>query len=357
MKAVVKNSSKPFDISIKEVNEDKVNSGDVRIKVAAVGICGSDIHMYAGHSGYDWIRYPLVFGHEVSGTVEEVGENANSELIGKRVIVNPYLPCGECEFCLRGEENRCDGGQFFEQKLPPKSLQYGFRKNGGMSEFLVVPEKNVIPIDDSVSNEVGAILEAIAVGETAVEKIDDIDSKAIVVFGPGPIGLGIVSILVGLSAKKIVVAGVPGDEQRLDKAKELGAHEVIVLGEDGVKGLLNLTPNGYDAMIDSSGHDSVPKIGIKVLKKGGQMVLVGISTNKVALPMDQIVRGEILISGSYGITGDSLKKTVKYASNPAFPFEKLISKKVHFENVKEGFQNSINRAPGKTVVSFTELTW
>lgn len=352
MKAVVKNSAEAFDISIKDIDEEAVGNNDVRIKVSAVGICGSDLHMYAGHSGYDWINYPLVFGHEVTGTIVEVGADADQTLIGKRVIINPYIPCGTCEFCLRGEENRCDAGEFFVDKLPPKSLQYGFRKNGGMSEYIVVPEKNVLPINDTISDEVGSILEAIGVGVTATDKINAIHDKSIVVFGPGPIGLGIVSILVGLKAKKLVVAGVSGDEQRLEKAKELGADETIILGENGVDDLLRYNPDGYDTIVDSSGHHSAPKTGIKILKKGGEMVLVGISTNDVSLPMDQIVRGEIQIKGSYGITSDSLRKTVDYAANPEFPFDKVITKSVPYEKVKEGFQNALDRAPGKTVVTF-----
>lgn len=352
MKAIVKNSAEPYDISIKELELGTLGEKEVLVKVSAVGICGSDLHMYAGHGGYDWIDYPLVFGHEISGTVVEVGEGADSSNKGKRVIVNPYIPCGQCEFCLKGEENRCDSGEFFVQKRPPQSLQYGFRKNGGMSEFLIVPEKNIVLIDDNTSDEVAAILEAIAVGVTAVEKINNIEEKSIVVFGPGPIGLGIVSILSGLNAKKIVVAGITGDEQRLEKAQELGADETIILGEAGTNDLLERNPLGYDAVFDSSGHNSVPKTAITVLKKGEEIVLVGISNNEFTLPMDQIVRGEIQIKGSYGITNESFHKTVLYAANPKFPFEKLITGVFPYDQAKEGFQNSLDRAPGKTVITF-----
>ncbi|MFC7393057.1 zinc-dependent alcohol dehydrogenase [Scopulibacillus cellulosilyticus] len=352
MKAIVKNSAEPYDISIKTLDRGVVKKNDVIVKVSAVGICGSDLHMYAGHGGYDWIQYPLVFGHEISGTVVEVGEESDASIVGKRVIINPYMPCGHCEFCLRGEENRCDFGEFYVQKRPPKSLQYGFRRNGGMSEYLVVPESNVVLLEDNITDELASILEAIAVGLTATEKIEKIDEKSIVVFGPGPIGLAIVSVLAGLNAKKLVVAGITGDEQRLEKAKELGADEIIILRENGAGDLLNVNPSGYDAVFDSSGHHSVPKTGISILKKGGEIILVGISSQDFSLPMDQVVRGEIQIKGSYGITNESLHKTVDYAAKPEFPFGKLISGVFPYERAKEGFQNALDRAPGKTVITF-----
>ncbi|WP_027725411.1 zinc-dependent alcohol dehydrogenase [Tuberibacillus calidus] len=352
MKAIVKNSAEPFDISIKELDLGIVGNKDVLVKVSAVGICGSDLHMYAGHGGYDWIQYPLVFGHEITGTVVKVGADIDGSLVGQRVVINPYIACGHCEFCLKGEENRCDSGEFFAEKRPPKSLQYGFRKNGGMSEFLIVPEKNIIILENNISDEVGAILEAIAVGVTAVEKINRIDEKSIAVFGPGPIGLAIVSILSGLHVKKLVVAGVSGDEQRLEKAKELGAHETVILGENATEDLLSFNTAGFDSVFDSSGHHSVPKTAVSILKKGGEMILVGISNNEFSLPMDQVVRGEIQIKGSYGITNESFRKTVAYAAKQEFPFEKLITGIFSYNQAKEAFQNALNRAPGKTIITF-----
>lgn len=352
MKAIVKNSAVPYDMSIKTVDRGVVRKNDVLVQVSAVGICGSDLHMYAGHGGYDWIQYPLVFGHEISGTVVEAGEDSDVTLVGKRVIINPYIPCGYCEFCLKGEENRCDSGEFFVQKRPPQSLQYGFRQNGGMSEYLIVPEANVVLLKDNISDEVAAILEAVAVGLTATEKIENVDEKSIVIFGPGPIGLAIVSVLAGLKAKKLIVAGVAGDEQRLEKAKELGADDIVILGGNGADDLLNVNPAGYDAVFDSSGHPSVPRTGISILKKGGEIILVGISSNDFSLPMDQIVRGEIQVKGSYGITSESFRKTVAYAAKPEFPFGKLISGVFSYDKAKEGFQNALDRAPGKTVITF-----
>lgn len=352
MKAIEKNTANPYDLSINTIQQQEVKDNECKIKVNAVGICGSDLHMYAGHSGYDWINYPLVLGHEITGVVVETGKNVDDSLIGKRVVINPYLPCGSCEFCERGEENLCDYGEFHISKQAPLSLQYGFRKNGGMSEYLTIPQQNITLVPEQVSDEVGAIIEAIAVGLTAVEKVKDIENKSIIVFGPGPIGLSIVSLLSGLKAKKIVVAGVTGDEQRLEKAKDLGADETFLVDQADTQDFIKTTQDGYDAVIDSSGHKSIPPTAIKLLKKGGEVILLGISTDSFSLPVDQIVRGELKIKGSYGITNETFDRTVSYAENPDFPFEKLVCKAFNYQDVEEAFQESLNQAPGKVVIKF-----
>jgi len=354
MKAIIKNSSKPYDLSIQTVDQKEVDHHECEVKVSSVGICGSDLHMYAGHAGYDWINYPLTLGHEIMGTVVKTGKFANDSLIGKRVIINPYVPCRECEFCKRGEENRCDGGIFHSSKKAPASLQYGFRKNGGMAEYLTVPQENVALLPEEVSDEVGSIIEAVAVGLTAVEKVENISQKSVVVFGPGPIGLGIISLLVGLHAKKIVVAGTSDDKERLKKAKELGADETLLVDQSEVQDLLRLESNGHDVVIDSSGHPSVPPTSIQLLKKGGELVLVGISADPFSLPADQIVRGELQVKGSYGITDETFRKTISYAQNPEFPFEKLIHNTFDYNRVDDAFQQSLNKAPGKVVIQFNQ---
>lgn len=350
MKAVVKQNQHAFELSVTDLPTPDLNEGDVLVEVRSVGICGSDLHMYAGHPGYDWIPYPIVLGHEMTGRVVKT---TNQALQGKRVVINPYVPCRTCEFCLKGEENNCDDHEFSSEKRAPKSLQYGFRQNGGMAEYIAVPESNVVPISDKITDDTAAILEAVAVGLTAVEKVDSVSGKRIAVFGPGPIGLGIASLLIGLKAEKVVVVGVPGDENRLLKAKELGA-QTILTSEKVVESLLSLA-NGYDAVFDCSGHHSVPNSAIQVMKKGAQLVLVGISTNAFTLTMDQMVRGQIQVIGSYGITKETFQRTIEYAAQKEFEFEKLISGRYQLSEAKQAFEAALNKAAGKVILQIKDV--
>lgn len=348
MKAVIKASERPFDLVIKEIPLRERKMGEVLVKIQMVSICGSDLHMYAGHSGYNWIKYPRVLGHEMTGVVAEADDQT---LVGKRVVINPYIPCGKCEHCINGEENLCDYGTFHIEKKAPKSLQYGFRRDGGMAEYIIVPEQNVLLVPDGISDEVAAISEALAVGLTAVEKVKGIEKKSVVIFGPGPIGLGIASILKGLGVPKIVIVGVPGDEERLETAKEIGVDDVVITSDQLVDDLLQIS-NGYHVMFDSSGHASVPEKAAHLLKKGGDLVLVGISTNRFTLRMDQIVRGEINIRGSYGITRKSYEKLLQYASKPEFPFKKLVQFVYSYEESRKAFEKALNKGKGKVVLKF-----
>lgn len=235
--------------------------------MSTTGVCGSDLHMYAGHDGYEWVDYPLVLGHEIAGVVIDSRAEGARELLGQRVVVNPYKPCQNCEYCRAGEENRCDGGEFYTDKRPPASLRLGFREDGGMREYVSVPPANLVPIDQSVTDEVAAISEAIAVGLQAVKKMDRLEEKTVAVFGPGPIGLAICALLKYLGAKRVVVVGAVGDEERLERAKHFGVDSTLIQDGRLAERLIGMN-SGYEAVIDCSGHPSVASTSLKILKKG-----------------------------------------------------------------------------------------
>lgn len=351
MLSIIKRSAEPKDLAIEERTATEPSPDELLIRVKATGICGSDLHMYAGHGGYDWINYPLVLGHEITGVVTTSRAGGYDNLVGERVVVNPYKPCGRCEYCRRGEENRCDAGHFHVDKRPPASLRLGFREDGGMREYLSVPPENVIPVDDSVSDEVAAISEAIAVGLEAVKKVDRLGEKAVVVFGPGPIGLAICALLTGFGVRKVAIVGVPGDEDRLEKARVLGV-DTAIIRDDRLTAHLTALASGYDAAFDCSGHPSVPPDALKLLKKGGQLILVGISDKGFTLPMDQVVRGEIRIEGSYGITHTTLEETLRIAVDPAFHFSELIAARYPARQANDAFETAMAGPSGRIVLEF-----
>src|SRR5690625_3287320 len=101
VRSFVKKSIRKADAQFIEQQFTDLNNDEMLIKVTAVGLCGSDLHMFAGHSGYDWVEFPLVLGHEVTGVVEDVGTAVDQSLLGKRVVINPYIACGNCTHCSR----------------------------------------------------------------------------------------------------------------------------------------------------------------------------------------------------------------------------------------------------------------
>ena len=153
MLAIAKRSTEPKDLAIEERASVEPSPGELLVRVIATGICGSDLHMYAGHGGYGWVNYPLVLGHEVTGVVATSRADGYDHLVGERVVVNPYKPCGVCEYCRRGQENRCDAGHSCGDKRPPASLRLGFREDGGMRVYSV----GASPKRDSTASPIRAV--------------------------------------------------------------------------------------------------------------------------------------------------------------------------------------------------------
>lgn len=342
--ALVKNTAAQRDVSFETYEIPALKPHQSLLKVNAVGICGSDLHMYDGHGGYDWVTYPLVLGHEVTGTVVAIAEGEIPQQ--RRMVINPYKSCGVCEFCLAGDSNRCDFNDYKYIKTPTEALRYGFREAGGMAEYMVVDNKNLLPIKDGVTDEVAAISEALAVSYTAVTKIKDYSKKAILVVGPGPIGLGAAAIIVGSGNEQLMMLGTSVDEHRLQLAKDIGVYKVYQNAED----IPHEQFMGFDAIIDCSGHPTIPNTALRLLKRGGELVLVGINPANFSVPMDQIVRGEISIKGSYGITQSNYEAVLSLAADDRYPFQKLIAQTVPFKESLDGFESALNKAAGKVVI-------
>lgn len=346
VRSFVKKSIRRHDVQFQDQEFTTLEKDELLVRVTAVGLCGSDLHMYAGHSGYDWVDFPLVLGHEVTGVIKEVGTAVDNNLLGKRVVINPYIACGSCKHCSKGNINRCEFGKFSKEKNPSKALQYGFRKPGGLAEYMKVNKDNILFLNNPITDAVAAISEGLAVSYTGLVKVQGFKNKRILVVGPGPIGLGVAAILIGYSNKQVHMLGTKNDQERLKLAKHMGVSKTYSNWEEIERN--SNTP--FDAIIDCSGHYSIPGEGIKWLDRGGDIVLLGISNNKFSLPMDQIVRGEIVVKGSYGITLENYKKVLKMAGNIAFPFNQIVSEVIPFDNIKEGFNKALNHAPGKIVI-------
>ncbi|MHB8916396.1 MAG: zinc-dependent alcohol dehydrogenase [Desulfocucumaceae bacterium] len=336
MKALVKNSAAQYDMDLKEIPVPMPGDGEVLVRVTAASICGSDLHMYMGHKGYDWVGYPMVMGHEMVGRVVLAGPGADG-MTGKRVVVHPYIPCNACDNCLKGEENICQAGPR-TLTAPPLSLQYGFRRNGGMAEYISVPLDNALPLGDDIPDDVGAMLESMAVCVHAVSKAGDVKNKDVVIFGPGPIGFGIAAVCNGLGANKVFVAGLADDEKRLEIVERVNAVPVRVEAGDysGLAGKLRDKP--ADLVFDCSGHPLVPEQAIYFLKKGGKVILVGISTGRFSLPVDCVVRGEIGIKGTYGTSRESFLQAISYAGRPEFPFSLIVTDSFGLGEARAAFE-------------------
>lgn len=250
----------------------KKSSADALIKVAALGICGSDLLGYGrGEIGDTVFETPLIIGHEFGGTVVAVGENAldgNSRPLspGTRVAVDPAFPCGECEWCRKGAPNLCEN-------LPFCGL---YPQNGGLCERIMVPGRNCFPVPDSIPDEQVPLLEPLGIALHSLELAKPKLDRSAAIFGAGPIGLIILQLLRISGVSPIFVSDRL--DWRLELALKFGADEVFHCDNtEPASEIFRATQNrGVDLAIESAHGGKATHDAVESAARGGKVVLVGI---------------------------------------------------------------------------------
>ena len=276
----------------------KPSEGEALVKVERVGICGSDLHIYEWTPGYEFLSpyFPLVLGHEFAGEVVEVhGDREGLFRPGDKVTSETGKMCGRCFYCKQGQGILC------EERV--RHGRIGLERNGAMAEYVVVPLESLHHVPPGVGLEEAAMAEPAAVALGAVQRARLCPGDMVVIFGPGPIGLLILQMCRALGAGSIMVVGQEADRHRLKVAVDLGADEVFV-GDSKALGLKSkdLTEGkGVAVVFEASGAVSAAVSGLEILRKGGELILVGIY--REAIPMDgthHLVRQMKTVRGSYG---------------------------------------------------------
>ncbi|MBZ0276201.1 MAG: alcohol dehydrogenase catalytic domain-containing protein, partial [Anaerolineae bacterium] len=262
----------PRDIRLDTVPEPPApGAGDILLKVKAVGICGSDLHMYLdGRIGDTAFTSPLVIGHEFMGEVVAVGDAARdgsgqSLQVGQRVAVDPTTPCDHCEMCEKGHPNLC-----------PNHTFYGvYPTNGALQECMIVHARNCFPIPDSISDGGGTLLETLGVAIHAVDLGKIRVANSVAVIGCGPVGLLILQ-LAKLSGAAPLYA-FDKFSWRVEKARQLGAEVWNVDEVNPAAALRQATGGrGADVVFEAAWADESVQLAAEMARLGGRVVLVGI---------------------------------------------------------------------------------
>jgi L-iditol 2-dehydrogenase len=261
---------------------------DVKIKLASIGVCGSDIHYYSeGKIGTQIVSYPFAVGHECSGYVVETGSAVTNVKTGDLVVVDPAVHCGNCDQCLSGRPHTCRNNRFLGC---PGQLE------GCLSEYIVMPSFTCFPVTGKLNPVQAALIEPFTIGVYSVKQAG-IASKGIssVIFGAGPIGL---SILLKLSADGISNVGmVEPLDYRLQKAGESGARYLVNPETEDVEESVKRNEELLvDVVFEASGEQQAVTDGVKILKPGGKLVLVGIPPSaQYVFDMDLMRRKELTV--------------------------------------------------------------
>ena len=298
MKAIVWNG--PEEMAIEEVPEPDVEPGTVVVRPGAVGICGSEVEGYLGKMGNR--TPPLVMGHELAGTVTEVGEGVDPDLVGREVAVNPLSSDGTCPLCRAGYTNLC-----------PNRKLIGIHSPGGFAEYVLAPAQNVYPLPGGVGARTGSLAEPLANGVHAARLgLANHHVEHAVVIGAGTIGLMCIQAAVLDSVPEVSV--VEPHAARRERALELGAHAAYASGEEAREALEGPTEGlGADLVLDAVGAEATRRMAVEqLLRPGGRVVFVGLHEDDTTLGFHGIVRGQLDLQGSYAFTADDYGQAVEW---------------------------------------------
>lgn len=317
---------------------------EVLIRVNAVGICGSDLHMYGtGAIGYTKIESPFTLGHEFMGEVLDAGPNCmdgcGATLVrGQRVAVEPAVACGLCEVCEAGHPNLC-----------PDHYFYGvYPTQGALCEQLIVPAKNCFPIPDEISDGGGTLLETLGVAIHAVDLAKLKVAKSVAVIGCGPVGLLILRLAV-LSGTSQVFA-FDKFEWRTELALKWGATKVWTIdGNSEAELLLEATVGrGADVVIEAAWADHSVDEAMRMAAYGGRVVLVGIPPDDKAAFTHSMARRKGLTIMMARRMKHTYPRAINLASGsaPQIVLDELISETVSLEKTADAFSRNYRYAPG-----------
>ena len=266
----------------------KLEDDSVKIKVAVTGICGSDIPRVWKNGAHN---YPIVLGHEFSGTISEVGKDVKNLKIGDHVVGVPLVPCFKCEDCQNGNFSLCKNYSFV-----------GSRQQGSMAEYIVLKESNVFKISKDIPLEKAAFFEPSTIALHAINLVNYQNNKNVVILGGGNIGSFMVQWAKILGANKIVVIG--RNKEKLKRSIDLGAtHVVSTLDDDYLVQLNSLTQGrGFDYVFETAGSTILMQLAFQLVKNKGDVCLVGTPTTDLFFTpklWELLNRKEFKLTGSW----------------------------------------------------------
>jgi L-iditol 2-dehydrogenase len=269
---------------------------EILVRVAACGICGSDVHGYDGTSGRR--IPPIVMGHEAAGVVAAAGSGVTKFKPGDRVTFDSTVYCGQCEFCLQGDINLCNNRQVIGVSCGD------FRRAGAFAEYVVVPQRITYHLPEELEFQEAAMLEAVSVALHAVRVSEMKGGETALVIGAGMIGLLTLQAAKAAGASQVLIADI--DRSRLERAEQLGADATLLLsGTELVEEILRRTGGrGVDLVLEAVGRDETIVASIASVRKGGTVTLIGNISPQVKIPLQVVVSRQIRLQGSCASSGE-----------------------------------------------------
>lgn len=340
MRAIVKDKPGPGAV-LTQVDIPKIGPHEVLVKPKAVSICGTDLHIY---NWDNWsahrIKPPLTIGHEVAGTIVEVGDEVEGWQVGDYVSVECHRICGQCYQCRTGQSHICQSYKIL-----------GVDFDGVFADYVRVPATNLWRNKESLPPETASLQDPI--GNAVLTTLSqEITTKTVAVMGCGAIGMFCVGIAAAAGAEKVYAIDV--NDYRLNIAEKMGAYMVINAARDNVIDLImeDTGGEGVDVLLELSGNETAFQNGLKIVKNGGTVGELSVFPDKVNVDLstDVVFKGITI----HGITGrkmwDTWYKTAALVNSGKLDVAPIVTHKLPFEHFKEGFDTMNSGESGKVIL-------
>jgi L-idonate 5-dehydrogenase len=326
----------PKDLRVEDIAAVPLGPHDVRVRIEAGGICGSDLHYYH-HGGFGTIRVkePMVLGHEIAGTIDEVGSEVSRLSSGMRVTVNPSRPCNDCRYCRTGQRNQCLEMRFMGSAMRFPHVQGGFRQS------VTTEEGQIISIPPTMTMQEAAMAEPLAVCLHAARQAGSLLGTKVLVTGCGPIGTLAVLTARFAGAAEIVATDV--NAYPLSLAERVGASRTInVAAEPQALTPYTKDKGVFDVLFEASGNEAALRGALEAVRPGGIVVQVGLGGD-MRLPMNIIVAKDLQLRGTFRFD-DEFRLAVDLMGKGLVDVKPVLSATLPFERAVEAFDLASDRS-------------
>ncbi|MCR2804772.1 zinc-dependent alcohol dehydrogenase [Paenibacillus soyae] len=332
MKALVIRS--PHHMQLEEMEAQPLGPHDVRVRSKAVGICGTDLEIYEGQISSDFVKYPVVPGHEWSGMVVECGSEVTSVRPGDRVIAEGLLSCGSCAYCREGRTNLCH-----------QYDQLGFTRPGGGAELVIVPARAVHRIPNEVSYEAAVLIEPAATVLRGIMKTPLQPGMKAVIIGPGTLGLLTVQLLKAFGVDAICLIGRRNEQ--LELGRSIGASHFVNSRIMDVHAAIQVWTEGQgaDLIVETSGSEEAVRLSMELARSGGHIVLTGVAGTgkKLVVESDYMMLRDLTVHGIFSYTTKSWHQALRLLEARKLELEALITHRFSIDQYEEAFEALRNK--------------
>ena len=323
---------------VDEIPVPAPRQGEAVVKVKAVGICGTDLHIFK--EGRADVELPRVMGHELSGVVTALGEGTDNLAVGDRVVLDPVMACGSCRICRAGHGNVCADVKCF-----------GVQMDGGFQDEIVVPSANLYRYPESYSFVQAALAEPFSVAANILSRVSVKVRDFVVIMGAGTIGLSLVQ---GAKAAGAAVLVSDIEESKLEKAKAMGADYTVNSRKEDLTELVKKhTEIGADVVIDAVGTVKLTEQSIELAAPCGRIAGISFDARPAQIPAAAITKKELSLMGSR-MNAHRFPDVIQWMRDGALDLDVMISKVYPVEEIQKAFEDTLADSSNtiKTIITF-----